>query len=56
MSRTYKKEKSAGTEYWSDRPGNKGGSTPGAFTKKLTHKKERKQSKINPRFITEEEE
>lgn len=48
MSRTRHKEKRAkcgyGKEYWKSRL-NKGGETPGSFTKHLTHKKERKRDK-----------
>jgi hypothetical protein len=46
MSRTKKKSKGIGHEYWSKRPlSNKGGATPGKVTKKLTHRKERVQKK-----------
>lgn len=53
MSRTIRKEKSAGMEYWSARPGNKHGSTPGPFTKHTTHKKERYEGRqLTKRIIT----
>lgn len=45
MSRTYKKDKDPGTEYWSARPGNKHGSKPGPFIKHVTHKRERQQAR-----------
>lgn len=44
MSRTYKDEKGPGYEYWGSRL-NKGGDQPGEFTKKETHKKERREAK-----------
>lgn len=49
MSRSYRGEKAAGYEYWSRRPGNKGGGAispnGGKHTKKRTHKTERRQWK-----------
>ena len=42
MSRTRRGEKAPGYDYWTKRPGNKGGAPPGKFTKKMTHKAERK--------------
>ena len=41
MSRTKKQKKLPGTEYWSKRPFNKHGQTPGAYSKHRTHKAER---------------
>lgn len=41
MSRTTKKKKAPGTEYWGKRPGNKGGQSPGKRAKSLTKSKER---------------
>lgn len=45
MSRTVKGKKSPGYEYWSRRPFNKGGQSPGPFSKRRTHKAERKEGK-----------
>lgn len=46
MSRSRKGTKAPGYEYWSSRPiSNRGGATPGHFTKKRTHKAERQQEK-----------
>lgn len=45
MSRTKKGSKSPGEEYWTKRPGNKWGQTPGSFAKKRTHKMERQEGK-----------
>lgn len=42
MSKTIRKAKAAGFEYWTRRPGNSGGSPPGRATKNLTHKAERR--------------
>lgn len=42
MSRSKTSKPKPGKEYWSKRPmSNAHGSTPGAVTKKITHKKER---------------
>lgn len=43
MSRTNKGGKGPGYEYWTARPGNKNGGSPGRATKKATHKTERQQ-------------
>ncbi len=51
MSRTIRGEKGAGYEYWGRRafgPG-KEASKPGKFTKKLTHKKERRNKLLKRR-------
>lgn len=46
MSRTYRKGgKGPGYEYWSRRPGNKNGGSPGKETKKRTHRLERIEDK-----------
>ncbi len=45
MSKTIKKTKAAGYEYWTRRPGNICGSSPGRFTKVWTHRAERRQSR-----------
>jgi hypothetical protein len=45
VSRSTKKQKSAGYEYWSARPGNVHGGIVGKFTKRLTHRAERKINK-----------
>lgn len=42
MSRTRKGTKPPGFEYWSKRPANKGGATVGRFTKRRTHRLERR--------------
>jgi hypothetical protein len=44
MSRTRKGSK-GNKEYWTARPGNKQGSKPGKFTKKHTHRAERRLAK-----------
>lgn len=45
MSRTKKKSKAAGTEYWSRRPGNKDGGPTGKTAKKFTHRRERQKGR-----------
>lgn len=45
MSRTTRGGKGPGFEYWTKRPGNRNGGTPGVFTKKTTHRTERQQGK-----------
>lgn len=45
MSRTEKKQKGPGFEYWSRRPFNKHGGLIGKFTKRRTHKAERHMGK-----------
>lgn len=45
MSRTAHSFKPAGYEYWSRRPFNKNGQTPGSFAKHRTHKAERREGK-----------
>ena len=45
MSRTKKGKKSPGDEYWTNRPGNIGGGSPGPATKKRTHRIERRQGR-----------
>lgn len=45
MSRSKRKGKSPGFEYWGKRPGNKGGQTPGKGVKRKTHKAERREFK-----------
>lgn len=45
MSRTNKGKKAPGYEYWTNRPGNKHGGVPGKFTKRLTRRAERRNSK-----------
>jgi hypothetical protein len=42
MSKTIKKTRPAGFDYWTRRPGNCGGSPPGRITKNRTHKVERR--------------
>ena len=42
MSRTVKGSKPTGYEYWSARPGNSNGGSPGRYTKKRTAKSERR--------------
>jgi hypothetical protein len=44
MSRT-KKGSKGNKEYWKARPGNKQGGVPGKFTKKQTHRAERRLAK-----------
>lgn len=41
MSRTKKGKKAPGYEYWTARPGNRHGGTPGPAKKKHTHRTER---------------
>lgn len=36
-----------GYEYWSARPGNRGGSNPGRATKRLTHRAERRAGRVD---------
>lgn len=48
MSRTKKSKKAPGHEYWSRRPGNKYGATPGPDAKRRTHRTERQQRKRIP--------
>lgn len=45
MSRTKRNSKPLSYEYWSDRPGNECGGCVGKFTKKQTHKAERRNNK-----------
>jgi len=45
MSKTIRGEKGAGYEYWSSRPYNYGGASPGKKTKKITHRLERAEKK-----------
>ena len=45
MSRSKKGRKAPGYEYWSRRPFNRCGQTPGPFAKHRTHKAERQQGK-----------
>lgn len=45
MSRTKKGRKAPGHEYWTARPFNRCGQTPGPFAKHRTHKAERQQAK-----------
>lgn len=42
MSRTIKGSKSIGSDYWTARPGNKGGGGLGPFYKRQTHRAERR--------------
>ena len=52
MSRTIKGAKGPGYDYWSRRPGNESGcNSPSPFTKKVTHRKERR---INDRIARQE--
>lgn len=53
MSRSKKKGKSPGYEYWSKRP--MSGSTPGRWAKTKTHRLERKQGKTLTRKALKEE-
>lgn len=46
MSRTQKGQKGPGYEYWTARPGNRNGQTPGRFSKQQTHRAERRQGKV----------
>lgn len=45
MSKTKKGSKGIGYEYWSARPGNSHGATPGKVSKTITKKKERAKAK-----------
>jgi len=45
MSKTIRKAKPLGFDYWTRRPGNSGGSPPGRVTKNLTHRAERRQTR-----------
>jgi hypothetical protein len=45
MSRTKKGGKGPGYEYWTARPGSRCGGSPGAATKRLTHRSERQDGK-----------
>lgn len=45
MSRTKKGSKGGGYEYWSARPHNSAGQSPGAFSKRRTHRAERQGGK-----------
>lgn len=45
MSRTYRAEKGCGYEYWGRRPCKGMWSFPGKFTKRWTHRKERRLGK-----------
>lgn len=49
MSRTTRGGKSPGYEFWTKRPGNRYGASPGSFTKKTTHRAERQQGKQHVR-------
>lgn len=49
MSRTRKGNKGPGFEYWTARPGNRHGGTPGRITKTSTHRTERQQGKTDMR-------
>jgi len=49
MSRTRKGGKGPGFEYWTARPGNRAGGTPGRTTKTQTHRTERQQGKDEAR-------
>jgi hypothetical protein len=49
MSRTRKGGKGPGFEYWTARPGNRAGGTPGRITKTHTHRTERRQGKDETR-------
>lgn len=55
MSRTVRGAKGPGYEYWSARPGNKGGAgRPGKSTKVQTHRVERRQGVIQARKALQE--
>lgn len=45
MSRSRKGSKSPGYDFWSRRPGNKGGGGSGPYAKLLTHRRERQKNK-----------
>lgn len=45
VSKTLKKSKAPGFEYWTRRIGNGGGSPPGRFSKTWTHRAERRLSR-----------
>lgn len=48
MSRTKKKTKAPGKEYWGKRPVSRNhGATPGKISKRLTHRLERLEAKID---------
>lgn len=49
MARTKKQTRPSGYEYWGTRHGKKHGVEPGPFTKKVTHRRERKAGKIEAR-------
>jgi hypothetical protein len=49
MSRSVKSTKAPGYEYWSRRPFNRFGQSPGAFAKRRTHKAERQQGRKQTR-------
>ena len=51
MSRTRKGKKAPGYEYWSRRPFNRCGQSPGPFSKHRTHKAERKEGKRDVRDL-----
>lgn len=53
MAHTKRGAKSPGFEYWTNRPGNKGGSTPGKISKEITHRKERQIKKKILRDVQE---
>lgn len=54
MSRTVKGKKAPGYEYWSRRPFNKCGGTPGKVAKHRTHKAERMSGKEAARVLTDD--
>lgn len=45
MSRTKKGSKAPGYEYWTNRPGNRGGAIPGKTSKRVTNRAERAEGK-----------
>lgn len=45
MSRSIRGGKAPGLEYWTPRPGNRCGASPGAATKRRTHRAERQDGK-----------
>lgn len=53
MSRSKKKGKGPGSEYWSKRPGTKKANSPGKFAKKVNKRLERIESK---KLVKEEKE
>jgi len=55
MSKTLKKSKPLGYEYWTRRPGNSGGSPPGRVTKVLTHRAERRHARRAEYLASKEE-